>query len=108
MIKFSIEKPRLSGITKHGLNTTYIYIITLQTISFGPTKVDLNKYTWHFPGANIFPFDSSNQMVRADCRVQGVQGDKMADDQLSLPQDKCCFNAFSSIDLTLAALLTAL
>ena len=69
----SIEKPRLSGITNHGCTHRYIYIITLQRISFGPTK-----YTSHFPGANIFPFDSSDQRVRAGCRVLGDPGDMMA------------------------------
>ena len=34
------EKPRLSRITKHGCtHTLYIYIITIQTIIVGPTKV---------------------------------------------------------------------
>ena len=57
--EFSIKKPRLSGITKHGCTHTIFYIIRIETKSWF-------KYTGHSPGANIFPFDSSDQMLHAN------------------------------------------
>ena len=35
-------------------------------ISVGPTKVDLNIQYTTLLGANIFPFDSSDQMLHAN------------------------------------------
>ncbi len=46
------------------LKIIYIYIITIQTISVGPTK-----YTQHSPGVNIFPFESSDQILHDNCGV---------------------------------------
>jgi len=45
--------------------TQYIYIMIIQTISVGPTKVDLITHYIRL-GANIFPFDSSLQILCAD------------------------------------------
>ena len=44
-------------------------------ISVGPTKV---HYTQHSPGANIFSFDASDQMLCANCRVLMDPVNKMA------------------------------
>ena len=39
--------------------------MTIQTITVRPTKFDLSAHDIRL--ANIFPIDSSDQMLRADC-----------------------------------------
>ena len=53
---------RLSGITKHGCTHNYIYILTIQTISVGPTKVDLNTHNFRSI-FQLFPFNSEYNSI---------------------------------------------
>ena len=64
---FNIKKPRFSGITKHGCTQIIFYILTIQMVSVGPTKVYLNTHKIHLLGGNIFPYYSSDQMFCANC-----------------------------------------
>ena len=54
----------------HYNNTNYIYIITIQTISVGPTKIDLNILDIRL--RHISPVDSSDQKLCENCPSLGV------------------------------------
>ena len=83
---------------KAWLHTQYIYIITIQTINVGPTRVDLS-----IKGANIFPFNSSDQMLRANLIPYEAQWVRLPTICFLCQQDKCCplDDKKSSIPLTL-------
>ena len=49
------KKQRLCGITKHIFCTSNIFILTIQTVSVGSSKIYLKNKTFTAV-ANIFPF----------------------------------------------------
>ena len=76
-----------------GAHNSYIYIITIQTINARSTKVDLNSHNIS-PGSNIFPFDSSDQILRADCQVLGLPEIRWLMILISLPARQMPFHFF--------------
>ena len=75
--RIQCSKAKIEWNNEAWLYTNYIYIITIQTISVGPTKVDLN--TQDIRLGRIY-FHLSLQMLYANCWDLGNPGDKMADD----------------------------
>ena len=99
--EFSNKKPRLSGKTLHGCTQTLCYIIIIQTISVGPTKVDLNKHDIRL-GRIYF---HSTLLIRSfglTAASWGTLGIRWPTICFLCRQDRCCFTPFSSINLTLA------
>ena len=102
---FNIKKPRFSGITKHGCTQIIFYILTIQMVSVGPTKVYLNTHNIRLERIYIH----STLLIKCFMLTGeswGTPDKVVANYLLSLPI--ICFlwrfNPFSGIYLTLTAL----
>ena len=73
-----LEKNSVSGITKH---TNYIYNITIQAVSVGPTKVYLNTQDIRLRRI----YFRSTLLIRYFVRTDKVLWDKMADNTAFVP-----------------------